>query len=67
MNMKFGIDLNVVPSYWNDKHRITIMKKYDNDLYNLVYKQRKNYNAYDIFLQIIQLNFKIIFLWNILL
>ena len=53
MNIKFNIDLNIIPSYWNDEQKITIMKKYDNDLYHLVYcNVTINYNPFDIFLQV---------------
>ena len=50
---KFNIELDVIPSYWNDDEKITIMPTCDDDLYNLVYKNKQiNYNPFDIFLQV---------------
>ena len=53
INKKFCISLNVIPSYWNDEHKVTIMEKYKNDLYSLVYASKIiNYDPFDIFLQV---------------
>jgi len=58
---KFNIELNIIPSYWNDADQITIMPKCENDLYNLVYKHKQiNYKPIDIFLQVTRSIYKMI-------
>jgi len=53
INLLYNAKLNVIPSYWNDTNKVTIMDGCEGDLYNLVYRRPSIiYDPINIFLQV---------------